>query len=388
MDPSLGGVSQAVRTMTNGLRQLEIFNEVVSLDDAGECSLPGDSFTHYPLGMARGPWAYHPGLLPWLLTNLPRFDAVVAHGLWQYSGHALYQAQKKLTSRPTTQKLPKLFVMPHGMLDPWFQRASDRKLKALRNWLYWKVIENRLVNNADGLLFTCEQERRLAHEPFSPYHPRKELVVGLGVESPPAFTPSMQVAFQKKCPELASRPYLLFLSRIHPKKGVDLLLPAYERLIQENPEKELPELVIAGPGLDTPYGQRMQQYVESIPGLHGRVNFPGMLNGEAKWGALYGCEAFILPSHQENFGIAVVEALACGRPVLITDQVNIWREIAEGGAGLVEPDTEVGAFTLLKNWLELELNRQMKMRHEAMEVYRSNFDISTNVNKFIKAISF
>ena len=78
----------------------------------------------------------------------------------------------------------------------------------------------------------------------------------------------------------------------------------------------------------------------------------GMLSGAAKWGALYGCEAFVLPSHQENFGIAVVEALACGRPVLISDQVNIWREIVEDGAGIAEADTEEGVEKLLRRFLD------------------------------------
>jgi hypothetical protein len=77
-----------------------------------------------------------------------------------------------------------------------------------------------------------------------------------------------------------------------------------------------------------------------------------MLSGAAKWGALYGCEAFVLPSHQENFGIAVVEALACGKPVLISDQVNIWREIVEDGAGLVEGDAEEGVEKLLRKFFD------------------------------------
>ena len=81
-----------------------------------------------------------------------------------------------------------------------------------------------------------------------------------------------------------------------------------------------------------------------------------MLTGHAKWGAFYGAEAFILPSHQENFGIAVVEALACGKPVLISKQVNIWHEIIEGGGGLVEEDTTAGTLRLLESWQRLSKN--------------------------------
>jgi hypothetical protein len=94
------------------------------------------------------------------------------------------------------------------------------------------------------------------------------------------------------------------------------------------------------------------RFGETAPRQHSAcVHAVDMLSGAAKWGALYGCEAFVLPSHQENFGIAVVEALACGKPVLISDQVNIWREIVEDGAGLVEGDTEEGVEKLLRNFL-------------------------------------
>jgi glycosyltransferase involved in cell wall biosynthesis len=78
-----------------------------------------------------------------------------------------------------------------------------------------------------------------------------------------------------------------------------------------------------------------------------------MLSGDPKWGALRACDAFILPSHQENFGIAVVEALAVGRPVLISDQVNIWADIEADGSGLVEPDTLDGTVSLLRRWFDL-----------------------------------
>jgi hypothetical protein len=132
-----------------------------------------------------------------------------------------------------------------------------------------------------------------------------------------------------------------------------------------------PDLVIAGPGWDSGYGEEVRRLIDEVNRSialteHRTLNTEhsacvhavDMLSGAAKWGALYGCEAFVLPSHQENFGIAVVEALACGKPVLISDQVNIWREIVEDGAGLVEGDTEEGVEKLLRRFLD-------SMRHEA-----------------------
>ncbi len=251
------------------------------------------------------------------------------------------------------------------MLDPWFQKAPGRRLKAVRNWLYWKLIEHKVVRECAGLLFTCEQELRLARTTFRPYQPQSENNVGFGIASPPGLQPGMQRAFVARCPGLGGRPFLLFLSRIDVKKGVDLLIHAYAKWARDTAfmDKRLPALVIAGPGLETAHGKKMQELAASrCPPAHegdGRKNlhedppaifFPGMLAGDAKWGAFHGCEAFALPSHQENFGIAVVEALACGKPVLISDQVNIWREIDAAGAGLVETDTEEGVLNLLSRW--------------------------------------
>jgi glycosyltransferase involved in cell wall biosynthesis len=353
MDSKQGGVSQAVRTIIVGLTAEGVHSEVACLDTSDAPWNKADSFPVHALGPGRGPWSYSSKLIPWLLDNLSRFDVVVLHGLWLYQSYALGRALHRLKvmkqgTDPGEINLPQLFIMPHGMLDPYFQRAAGRRLKAWRNQLYWQLIESDVVNQAGGLFFTCETERLLAHEPFSPYKPKCEVVVGLGVEKPPIYSSAMRDAFTALCPELQNRPYLLFLSRIHEKKGVDLLLKAFAHTIRdlaipksltsaselaETDEKpsQAPVLVIAGPGIDTSYGQLVYQLAAKLP--KSTVLFPGMLTGDAKWAALYGCEAFVLPSHQENFGIAVVEALACCKPVLISNQVNIWREIETTGGG-------------------------------------------------------
>ena len=110
-------------------------------------------------------------------------------------------------------------------------------------------------------------------------------------------------------------------------------------------------LVIAGPDEEGLKPELLS--LASEAGVSDRVHFPGMLQGDAKWGAFYAAEAFVLPSHQENFGVAVAEALACGTPVLISNQVNIWREIAEDGVGLVEDDDLAGTMRLLERWRDL-----------------------------------
>ncbi|UKT62238.1 glycosyltransferase [Pedobacter mucosus] len=394
MDPKQGGVCQALRTMISGLADQNIYNEVVSLDNSESPFLLADKFIVHAIGDGKGPWFYNSRLKSWFLSNLSYFDTVIMHGLWQYPGFALRQAIKSLSKLKLETSLPKIFVMPHGMLDPYFQTDKKRRLKALRNIIYWKVIESRLINEADGLLFTCEEELNLASLPFKPYAPKRKFIIGLGVENPPPYTESMEIEFLKCCPQLRKAPYLLFLSRIHEKKGVDILLDAYSHLLQsieDKPRKSnaglLPKLIIAGPGLDSAYGKKMYNKVAEDSLLSTAVIFPGMLIGDAKWGAFYGCEAFVLPSHQENFGIAVVEALACNKPVLISNQVNIWREIKEDGACYVSNDTIEGAIKMLESWIGTGYKQKQAMRRNALYAYEKNFSIEPATDRLLKALA-
>jgi glycosyltransferase involved in cell wall biosynthesis len=105
-----------------------------------------------------------------------------------------------------------------------------------------------------------------------------------------------------------------------------------------------------------------------------------MLQGDLKWGAFHASDVFILPSHQENFGVAVAEALGCGLPALISDKVNVWREIEADGAGLVAADTVDGTEKNLLRWLELDPAARDAMRAQATLTFKARFRIETMVS--------
>ncbi|WP_295719201.1 glycosyltransferase [Mucilaginibacter sp.] len=387
MDPKTGGVCEAVRIIAGGLQESGIDNEVVCLDEVIFNS--NGHYIQHALGPAKNAWYYSKKLLPWLIENIARFDVVIVHGLWLYHSYAVTKAFGRLKKTVPAVKLPRLLTMPHGMLDPYFQRAKGRKIKALRNVIYWGLIEKNTINKADEILFTCETELHLAREPFWPYKPKMETVVGLGVEAPPAYNTAMTLAYNSKFPNIKDSPYLLFLGRINEKKGVDLLINSYQKMVEhqialtgEGKPNTIPKLIIAGPGLNTIYGTQLQQLVLASALLNKLVHFPGMLTGAAKWGAFYGCEAFILPSHQENFGIAVVEALTCNKPVLISNQVNIWREIEETGGALVADNTHEGTYKLLHEWSKLSATDKKKMGYNARRCYEKHFAVSTVISRF------
>ncbi len=391
MNPEAGGVSQAILNIITGLSELGVQNEVLSLDDFTEVP-PG--ITLHALGPGKGPWSYSKKLKPWLREHLPDFDIVIIHGLWLYHSYAVSSIAKHLRKENEMEagssgnKYNRLFIMPHGMLDPYFQRAKGRKLKAIRNSIYWKLIEQHVINNADGILFTCKEESILATQPFRPYKPKRELIVGLGVKEPPDFSENMQKEFLKKCPQLTDKaPYILFLSRIHPKKGLGILIKAYESLSSKIQDSgSIPRLVIAGPGLETPYGHEIQNKVSASKTLRDTVYFTGMLEGSAKWGAFYHSSFFILPSHQENFGIAVIEAMACSKPVIITNQINIWREIEEGGGGFVSEDTQTSVELQMEKLFSLKKDQLKNIGSKARSLFTYEYSIIPAAKKLLSEI--
>jgi len=392
----MGGVSEAVKTLVHSLIQKNIYNEIASVDEPGSLQQQ-ELYIMHELGPAKGSWAYNKALGTWLIENIGRFDAVIVHGLWLYYGYAVRNAFQK-----NENKNVKLFVMPHGMLDPYFQKAKGRRLKALRNTFYWNLIERRLINIADGLLFTCEEELQLARQTFNGYLPKSEIVIGLGVDRPPTYDQSMKELLNRQCAGIADKKYILFLSRIHEKKGVDLVIKAFvntykitdpgkqisaqNEIPRRGTPKEIPTLLIAGPGIDTAYGD----YIRSLAhgsGMSEYILFSGMLSGAAKWGAFYHCDAYILPSHQENFGIAIIEALACGKPVLISNQVNIWREIEKEDVGFVSDDNETGVLKMFAYYNKLTQDDKQALKAKAIAAYEQNFSTSRAADNLLNTIA-
>lgn len=384
MDPTSGGPCQGIRNTIEAMQRLDISNEVVCTDTPDALFLGQDTFKIHPVGTGKNPWSYSKLLLPWLLENIPRFDAVIVHGLWLHPSYAVKKAMDKLSD---SNRRP-WYIMPHGMLDPYFQKATDRKLKAARNTIYWQIIEKNVINNADGLLFTSAEELVQAKDTFPGYRPRKTINVGYGIQHPPAVSTEMGIEFRNRAELKRDQNYFLFLSRIHSKKGVDILIDAYGEFVNNySSDREIPLLIVAGPGLDTEFGKSLLEKVENNDKIASLVKFPGMLSGNAKWGALYGAEVFILPSHQENFGIAVAESLACKTPVLISNKINIWREIEIENAGIIENDTIEGTRQLFLKWMALTDEQKREKKINAASAFWNHFEINTNIEKLVKVLS-
>ncbi len=363
-DPRTGGPIEGARRVGEIWAQQGHRQDLLTLDPPEEQHLRDYPGRIVALGPPRGRaphhrYRYSATMIPWLRAHAADYDAVIVSGLWRYAARGAGQG---LIGGPTPY-----VVFPHGMLDPWFRRTAP--LKHVAKQASWWWAEGPLLAGARAVLFTSEEEQRRAEGAFRPYRLRGT-VVNYGAADIGGDMALQVAAFRTLVPELGERPFLLFLGRLHPKKGCDLLLAAFASVASQHPTIDL---VIAGP--DQIGLAATLRTTAARLGIASRVHLPGMLTGASKIGALRAATAFVLPSHQENFGIAAVEALAAGTPVLVSDQVGIWRELLTDRVGLVAPDTLAGTTELLTRFLALPSAEQAAMGRRARASFTTRFHI-------------
>lgn len=367
-DPKSGGPIEAVR------QQAELFAarghalEVATLDSpelAARWNFPAPLIG---LGPCAGGYGYTSKMTRWLSANLPRFNLLVIDGIWQYNALAAYRAVKQT-------EIPYV-VFTHGMLDPYFKKQFS--LKHLKKSIYYTLVLHDILSNAKAVFFTAEDEKILARKSFKHYSVR-ERVVPFGIAEPKCDLINAGSAFLDRFPALRGKRLALSLGRIHPKKGIDLLIDAFASTLASDRNWQL---VIAGPDQ---IGWKKKLDGQAVKrGIGNRITWTGMLEDEWKWGAFAAAEVFVIPSHQENFGVVVAEALAAGLPVLMSNKVNIWREVASCSAGFVEPDTLEGAIQLFRLWANSSVDQTESMRRNAIRCFRQYFDLNTVGDKMVE----
>lgn len=305
LQQSYGGPIRAVLDLSARATKFGLESEILGF---GELSVPDNPLDpnrihSLPVSMLRR-YCYSPGLRTWLRANLQRFSGVVLHGMWLYPNWAASSECRKLG-------IP-YACFPHGMLEPWaVYRQSP--WKAIKKVIYWRVREQRIFSRARCSYFTTNRERDLAKSTFhlggmhlllAPY--------GVDVSQERAVAPATPRLLQPPDRKIA-----LFLGRLHPKKNVSLLIEAWRHA--RPPESW--HLVIAGSGDDV-YSTQLRKLISDLD-LTEQVHMVGFVSGEDKSYLLQRASWFLLPSQQENFGVAVVEAITHGCPVVISDQVYI-----------------------------------------------------------------
>jgi glycosyltransferase involved in cell wall biosynthesis len=259
-----------------------------------------------------------------------RANIVHVHTLWSPLNVAIRYACRR-HNKPYV-------LMPHGMLDPY-----SLSVKALKKSVYMKFFESRNMARAQRMIYTTSEEERLAALAGLRL-PRGE-IVPLGAQPSSTSTDELRLQFLKSYPQAEGKRRLLFLGRLHHKKGLDRILQALQRVRQTIPNLLL---IVAGTG-EPKYQENLRQLVSSLA-LDNQVLFIGHVDGDQKWASFAAAELFLLPSRQENFALTVAEAMQMGVPVVITDKVNTWPYVEEAGAGLVLAERDIE--TLLPRAME------------------------------------
>ncbi|MFZ0633629.1 MAG: glycosyltransferase [Acidobacteriaceae bacterium] len=357
LSPRDGGPPEVTRQLALAFEENHAEMEVLCTDSPDASFLRDFPCPVHATGQKwLGRYSLSPRLWRWLRQNIHRFDGIVIQGIWTFPGLAVRLAARKAGR--------KYAVFPHGSLDPWFKRRYP--LKHIKKLIYWPI-QYPVLRDATAVLFTSALEPDLAKTSFTP-STWNTVVFPQGIHEPTGNPEAEIEAFYSAVPAVRGRRFLLFMSRLHTKKGCDLLIEAFARIAPEYPDVDL---VVAGP--DQEGFQAGFQRICVEKNVATRVRWPGMIGGDVKWGALRAAEAFILPSHSENFGIVVAESLAAGRPVLTTNKVNIWREILEDSAALIEDDTLDGTLRLLRGWLGKTLAERDAMAARAYPCFAARF---------------
>lgn len=331
-----GGPSQMVLGLSKSLAAQNVEVTILTTDangDAGQAPLDvllnqpvmqdGYQIRYFHCSPFRR-YKFSIGLLNWLTQHAQEYD--LAHI------HALFSPVSSAAAMIARSKQLPYILRPLGTLDP----ADLQKKKQFKR-LYAALVERSNLAAAAAVHFTSDQEAKVS-ERFGAV--TRDMVLPLGVELPNLELPDPdQTRAELAIP--AGQPLILFMSRIDPKKGLDLLVPALEQLLEEGIGFHF---VLAGANPQDPdYEAQIRARIQASP-LANCTTLTGFVSGAAKTRLLQAANLFVLPSYYENFGIAVAEAMAAGVPVVISDQVHIWQDIQRAQAGWI-CSCEVGALT-------------------------------------------
>ncbi len=311
-----------IRTMVGALADRGIDVDVATTDDhgagrfeGGRCEVNSGGAYHFFPRQYRF-YSFSWPLNRWLAKHVRDYDVVHVHGLFSYppTVAALWARRRGVP----------YIIRPFGVLNRWGVENRRPWLKQLSI----RMLERRLLANAAAVHFTSAQEEIEAREQAADF---KAVIIPNPIDlSNLSQAPAGWL--RSRYPQLANRRIVIFLSRLDRKKGIDLLLNAFAEVRRSVADVSL---VIAGNGEEA-FVSGLRRQAEQL-GIHDDVVWAGFVEGEKKVAALRESDLYVLPSYSENFGVAVIEALACGLPVIVSDQVALHRELTASNAGLVVP---------------------------------------------------
>ena len=277
-------------------------------------------------------WQFSWQMTKALRRGLKGFDLIYLPAVWNYpTAVAAYYSRR--------YKKPYIIV-PNGTL---YTYTIERR--AWKKRLYYKLIAERDLKSAAAIHYTTEDEVEQCHSRLGLKN--QAIVIPNGIDLTEFAVLPGRGRLEDLYPIVRDKKVILFVGRVHWIKGLDLLAKAYGRLARERGDMHL---LIVGPD-EGGYKRKVEGWLED-EGVLERVTFTGMLTGEEKLAAYAGSDLFVLPSYSENFGMVVIEAMACGLPVVISDRVGIFREVERAEAGIVVPPNSADLYSAFVKLLD------------------------------------
>jgi glycosyltransferase involved in cell wall biosynthesis len=335
LSPNYGGPSKSLEELARAQAEFGLDVEILTTNaevprgryrKSGRATLPGSPVAVTYCDVQFQPLRYSAELARYLRKNGRQFDVIHTHGLYRFpQSYGAYYARKA--------RVP-LVMSTHGALDPYLYARSSQSVWLKR--VYERFVDLPNLRGASAIHYTTEDERRR--------------VSFLGLQTPSFIVPGgLDWAIYERLPArggmrarygIGDAPLALFLGRLHQKKGLDILIRAFDLVRRRNPEARL---LIVGPDTGE-YAAQIRIWL-SERAMENCVTLTGAVGAADVYRAYVDADIFVLPSYTENFGTSVVEAMACGTAVVVSDQVNIHDEVSTAQAGLVTrcDDNEVAA---------------------------------------------
>ena len=297
----------------------------------------------------------------WLLKNKKNYDFFILHGIWDFKHIVAFMLLNNNYS-----------VFVHGSLHPTQGKGFINKAKKK---LYWLIFEKRNLLKSKSLLLTSNNEKAQLDNTFVDTKGIKKVFVKYGILKSNPNKKILLSKFNKKFPFLKNKSFYLYLGRLHKQKGADIIIEAVNKIKLNSNIK----ILIMGPFIGSKFENKLKLLVKKYK-LEKQIFFSNAQFGDIKWGAIYSSKAMLLPSHGENFGISLVEAMSAGKPVLTTFKVNINDIIIKYNAGLISRDNLTNFSKILLQFQTLNKKKKNQISNNALKCFKDNFDISSNHN--------
>jgi glycosyltransferase involved in cell wall biosynthesis len=365
LNPQYGGASTATIDLSLSLINKNFSVDIVTNDPIKSNFLKSKKVRVFNLGQGFGDYNFSFNLFLWIKKNSNKYDKFIFHGLWQFN---------TIVARLLLKN--NFYVFTHGQLDPYFATENIKKYKKI---IYWYLIEKKNLESSQSILLTNKNEEKLQNSTFVNTNGIKKKIINIGIIKPNFNKNNLKKIFIKKFPNLVGKIFFLFLGRFHKKKGCDILLESFSRIL----DKRDINLLMVGP--NNQYKEELIKLSQKLK-ISKNVIWSDTLLDKYKWSVIYNAKAMVLSSNGENFGVSLAESLSMGVPVLTTNKVNIHNIIKLTNSGFISSNNVKSFTNSMKNFLNINRKKNNKMKINAKKCFDKYFNLENNQEKLIQLL--